>query len=205
MGVVIVILQLVSVIAGSILLAASILNLFNDEIVFWPPPFEGSWQHRTFLLLFRVMFYSLVALSSVLIWLQGLTVSISIFCVGLFLMVFGFGIALLATGLLGWRQAFGVKEGLRTEGLFSISRNPVYVATWFGMVGWSQLVPEPAVWLVLAQWALIYLIAIFLEERWLRTQFGAEFERYTKITRRIVGWRSPRVDGRINTESHLRR
>ena len=108
MGVVIVILQLVSVIAGSILLAASILNLFTDEIVFWPPPFEGSWQHRTFLLLFRVMFYSLVALSSVLIWLQGLTVSISIFCVGLFLMVFGFGIALLATGLLGWRQASAV-------------------------------------------------------------------------------------------------
>ena len=51
MGVVIVILQLVSVIAGSILLAASILVLFNDEIIFWPPPFErfiGNTAHFCF-------------------------------------------------------------------------------------------------------------------------------------------------------------
>ena len=49
------------------------------------------------------MFCGFVALSSVLLWLEGLAVSILIFCGGLFLMVFGFGTALLATGLLGWR------------------------------------------------------------------------------------------------------
>jgi len=181
-------LPLIPIVVGAAMLTLSILSLWNKSFIFWPPPNEGAWQHRVFRLLFRIMFYGLVVLTIALFWRDGIIVPVWMFYCGVVLMTLGFGVALLATGFLGWRQAFGVKEGLRTDGLFSVSRHPVYVATWFAMAGWSLILPNTAVLIVLAQWALIYLIAIFLEERWLHKEFGIEYQDYTKSVPRFLGW-----------------
>ena len=135
------------------------------------------------------MFYGLVGLTVIHFWQQGIDVSFFVFFAGIVQFLFGFGIALWATGYLGWRQAFGVKEGLRTKGIFSLSRHPVYVATWVGMAGWFLMQPDQVVRLVLVEWALIYLLAIFLEERWLLSEFGDSYETYAKKTPRFFGLR----------------
>lgn len=148
---------------------------------YWPPEHTATWQHVSFRALFRLGLYPLVALSALLAR-EGALVWPAL---GLPLVVIGFGGAFLFTGKLGWRQAFGKAEGLVTTGPYAISRNPVYVATWLGLVGWALCLPQAAVLLPLGLWALLYLIAPFLEEPWLKEQFGADFDAYMARTPRF--------------------
>ncbi|KHA54034.1 CzcN domain protein [Sulfitobacter geojensis] len=101
------------------------------------------------------------------------------------LLLCGFIIAFWATGALGWSNAFGSKEGLRTDGIFAYSRNPIYIATWFGLAGWALLVPTPFIVATLCFWALLYLVAIFLEERWLLEEYGEPFTEFCNTVRRF--------------------
>lgn len=151
---------------------------------YWPPAQVNSWQHASFRALFRLGLYPLVALSGLLAREGGLVWP----ALGLPLVALGFGAALVFTGKLGWRQAFGKAEGLVTTGPYAISRNPVYVATWFGLIGWALCLPQVAILLPLALWALLYVIAPFLEEPWLQEQFGAPFDAYMAKTPRFI-WR----------------
>jgi protein-S-isoprenylcysteine O-methyltransferase Ste14 len=79
----------------------------------------------------------------------------------------GFAIAFAATGALGWGQVFGQAEVLRTDGIFGYSRNSIYLATWLGLAGWALLLPSALLIGVLICWGALYVVAIFLEERWL--------------------------------------
>jgi len=101
------------------------------------------------------------------------------------LLLCGFIIAFYATGALGWANAFGSKEGLRTDGIFAYSRNPIYVATWFGLAGWALLVPVASITVTLCLWALLYVVAIFLEERWLLKEYGKPFSEFCHTVRRF--------------------
>lgn len=150
---------------------------------FWPPPSPQSWQHRWFRGLFRLAVYPLVVLSLWLLWQDGVPFWPAVG--GLALMGLGFGLAFRITARMGWRNAFGSADGLVTDGWFAHSRNPVYVATWVGLLGWAVLVP---VWLIhvpLMLWAFLYLIAPRFEEPWLRAHYGPAFEAYAARTRRF--------------------
>ena len=103
------------------------------------------------------------------------------------LIIFGFGAALWVTGKLGWKQAFGAAEGMVTAGPYAYSRNPVYVATWAGMIGWALCLPHPAILIPLALWALLYYLAPSLEEPWLEQKFGAAYITYKAKTPRFFG------------------
>lgn len=101
------------------------------------------------------------------------------------LLIAGFGTAFASTFNLGWKNAFGDKEGLVTNGWFAYSRNPVYVVTWIGLLGWAIIAQSVWVSIILALWALIYLIAIFLEEAWLEQTYGDAFQSYKKTVHRF--------------------
>ncbi len=75
---------------------------------------------------------------------------------------------------------------LVTSGVFSISRNPVYLALlfvqvafacWFGIGWWLVLLP--------ASWLALDRIQVAREERYLATKFG---EAYTDYQRRVRRW-----------------
>jgi protein-S-isoprenylcysteine O-methyltransferase Ste14 len=87
---------------------------------------------------------------------------------------------------MGWRNAFGEKKGLVTDGWFAISRNPVYVVTWIGQVGWGLILAQWSVTVLLALWALLYVLAPFLEERWLEQEYGDDFPRYKSNVARFL-------------------
>lgn len=86
---------------------------------------------------------------------------------------------------MGWRNAFGEKRGLVTDGYFSISRNPVYVATWVGLVGWAFIINSTFVTILLGFWAALYLLAPIFEEPWLEEVYGDEFRAYKNQVRRF--------------------
>lgn len=87
---------------------------------------------------------------------------------------------------MGWRNAFGEKLGLRTTGWFSRSRNPIYLATWLGLIGWALLANAWMVTALLATWALFYAIAPMLEEPWLERQYGEDYRAYKAAVPRFL-------------------
>ena len=175
----------IPVIAAIALVGLSLVALIKKAFLFWPPPAKASWQNQTFMTLFRIMVYGSITTSIWHVWRFGMDVSLARVWTAAFLIAIGFAGAFWATFGLGWKNAFGAKEGLRIEGAFSFSRNPIYVATWFGLAGWALLIPQTVIQVTLLCWAVMYLVAIFLEERWLRCQYGLTFESYCVKVRRF--------------------
>lgn len=164
----------------------SIAALFEPGFEFWPPPSTESWQYRTFRWLFRIFFVGLVTLT--LPELGASTVAVWRLVICIPLIVVGFGLALYWTNFLGWRNAFGEPEGLKTGGIYRFSRNPIYAVSIVGMLGWALIVGTWSVASLLAAWALLYIGAPFVEEPWLEKQYGESFTSYKASVPRFVGF-----------------
>ncbi|MCK0097819.1 phosphatidylethanolamine N-methyltransferase family protein [Qipengyuania sp. S6317L1] len=179
---------LFSVSLGSIILifALAVVSAFRSEFQFFPPPSKQSWQHRTFLLLFRLFLYPLIALTVIAFEPVPRTDFALRYGFGGLLFVCGFGMAFWITLNMGWRNAFGEKRGLVTDGCFRFSRNPIYVATWVGLAGWGLIANQLPVTILLLAWSILYVLAPFFEEPWLEAQYGAAYRDYKARTRRFV-------------------
>ncbi len=164
----------------------SLLTAIDKSLQFFPPPNTESWQHGTFVWLFRLYLYPLIALSLFTIEQTADHRLIWQYSLGTLLVVAGFGLALWITFQMGWRSAFGEKSELRTDGWFQWSRNPIYVATWVGMIGWGLIANDGLISILLLLWAMMYLIAPFFEEPWLEKQYGDEYVAYKARTRRFI-------------------
>lgn len=169
---------------GSILIL-SLIAVAKDDFQFWPPPERKSWQHRSFLLLFRCFLYPLMALSLLEFSIDESVIRYVVVASGTVLILVGFGFAIRITLQMGWRNAFGEKRGLVTDGYFSKSRNPVYVATWIGLVGWALVANSLLVSVLLGFWAVLYFLAPRFEEPWLEQMYGEEFRQYKSNVRRF--------------------
>ena len=164
-------------------MAASLTQKFH----FYPPSQKEGWQHPTFMWLFRGFVYPLIALSILKFHpIETLWDTIRI-TVGPLLLIVGFGLAFWITFQMGWRNAFGEKKGLVTTGWFRWSRNPIYVVTWIGLIGWFLTIQHWQVTIILAIWAVLYLFAPFLEEPWLEKKYGQAYIEYKGETPRF--WR----------------
>ena len=167
--------------SATVIVALIILQHVRSDFQFWPPPDPQSWQKKFFRALFRVFFYSLVGLSFV----EFQPSSFWRYTFGGILLVAGIGLAMRWTGFLGWRNSFGEPTGLKTTGPFSWSRNPVYVATIVGIIGWALVANTAPVTILLGLWALLYIAAPFVEEPWLLLKFGDEYQNYMDETPRF--------------------
>ncbi len=76
---------------------------------------------------------------------------------------------------------------MRKEGLYLWSRNPVYVATFAGMIGWGIFIGSGYVWVLLIVWSVVYFIAPFIEERWLAQNYGDAYLEYKSQVPRFIG------------------
>ena len=163
----------------------SIAGLLRSDFQFWPPPSTPSWQGTTLVSLFRVFMVCLVVMSFT-DFNNAIDASWR-FVVGIPLIVVGFGLATLWSSQLGWRNAYGASKGLKTDGIFRWSRNPIYVVSIIAIFGWALTVSSWSVSTLLAVWALLYVCAPFLEEPWLEKQYGEEFVLYKDRVPRFVG------------------
>ena len=102
---------------------------------------------------------------------------------------------LISSGLLIW--FFGavhsdvdsyIKENrLKTDGIYSWTRNPMYTGWWFVLIG--ILLLRHNLWtlpLIPIQWVLLSMVLKRTEERWLKELFGEEYERYCKKVNRLL-------------------
>lgn len=178
----------ISILSIISILIASALSLTRKEIEFFPPPNKKSWQYLLFWSLFRVMFIGLTFLSVssfnsapfVNAWFRYLA--------WLPIMLLGFGSATYLSMKLGWENAHGEAKGLVISGWYRWSRNPIYVVSLIGMLGWGLFINSFYVYILLVLWALMYIIAPYIEEPWLEEKYGGEYLAYKSQVPRFLAY-----------------
>ena len=178
------VLFLVSFTAALLLFGLTLAGYLSSALEFWPPPRSPSWQSRLFKALFRIFIVGLVSLS-----LVDLNPGLWRTVIGMLLAIAGFGFAIDLTSILGWRSAFGEAGELRTDGAFRWSRNPIYIASIVGMIGWGLAVGSSLVATLLFFWGAMYCFAPIVEEPWLTKRYGKDYLSYMKRTPRYFGRR----------------
>lgn len=181
------------------IIVLSLVALLFRNFEFFPPPRKDSWQYRVFWILFRVMFLGLLYLSFAEFGSQPVFESWTRYFLWLPLLILGFGSATYLSARLGWQNAHGVQEGLVVSGWYRWSRNPIYVTSFVGMIGWGFFVNSYYVSVLLSLWGLMYLIAPFVEERWLEGKYGTEFLSYKANSSRFFGFPKTRPDTETET------
>ena len=78
------------------------------------------------------------------------------------------------------------KSKLVTKGFFSISRNPIFLGIMIANVGLFLVIPNAFTLLIISLSTISINTQIRLEEEFLKTAFGAEYEGYLKKVRRWI-------------------
>ena len=80
---------------------------------------------------------------------------------------------------------------LKTDGIYSWVRNPMYSGCWFLMVGisfmWHDYWMVP---MVFVDWVIITIVLKNTEEKWLLDLYGEEYVEYRKRVNRCIPWKS---------------
>lgn len=106
-----------------------------------------------------------------------------IFYAGAVLVLLGFALLLASVAHFALPEG----TGLNRNGLYRVSRNPMYVSYFFYFIGCALLARSA----VLCGLVLVFQIAahrmILAEERWCAARFGAAYVQYAKQVRRYIG------------------
>ena len=175
---------LIASVAGMGMVGLSLAQLVSTRFQFWPPPNTECWEYWTFRWLFRIMLGGLIVVSG--LDFETLEAPAWRHYLSLPLWAAGFGAAFYLTSFLGWRSAFGADEGLKTNGVYRVSRNPIYLVSIIGMIGWGISVASIYASVLLTLWALFYVIAPFVEEPWLERRYGDVYRTYRSKVRRFI-------------------
>lgn len=108
------------------------------------------------------------------------TAPLALFGTGLLLYLAG--LALLAAAVRDF--AAPAPGGMRRQGLYRFSRNPMYLAYFVFFVGCALLVQSPLLLAITAVFQLSAHWVILAEERWCIRQFGQDYIRYMAEVRR---------------------
>lgn len=111
-----------------------------------------------------------------------------VFWAGLVLMHLSLGWIMLAQYQMGQSWRIGIDEAntteLKREGLFGLSRNPIFLGMIVSLLGLFLVLPNILTAIsIVAAWLLIQ-IQVRLEEEFLHRQHGAAYEQYKNAVRR---------------------
>ncbi|MCR5651039.1 MAG: isoprenylcysteine carboxylmethyltransferase family protein [Lachnospiraceae bacterium] len=101
-----------------------------------------------------------------------------------------FGIAVWFIGALRSDMDESITENrLQTKGIYAWVRNPMYSGWWIALSGitlmwhnaWMLILP-------VIDWAVMTIVLINTEEKWLTDLYGKEYEDYKKRVNRCIPW-----------------
>jgi len=87
--------------------------------------------------------------------------------------------------LVGKTELSGGGE-MAYRGIYARIRHPRYTGSFLAIIGASLLAGTRMLWLVAFAWAVLMRVAIWLEERELRSRFGAAYEEYCRRVPRFI-------------------
>ncbi len=110
---------------------------------------------------------------------------------GVFLCYLGLAVFALALHAFGraWRIGIDEKNSnqLVTSGIFSLSRNPIFLFMHLYFLGIALIYPSLFFWLAFAIEIVSIHLQILREEKFLRLKFGAEYQDYCSQVKRYFG------------------
>jgi protein-S-isoprenylcysteine O-methyltransferase Ste14 len=158
----------------------------------WPPPAARSWQFY-FTWVGKWLHLSGTVVLGFLGWGSLRLPAWVRFGVGAPLLLLGVGSLFWALRVLSVHASLGLGGHLVRGGPYRYSRNPQYVSLLAILAGWGFLSASGySVWACVGASAW-YLLAPFVEEPWLRANFGAEYEVYAKAVPRFLAVRRRRA------------
>ena len=84
---------------------------------------------------------------------------------------------------------------LKTDGIYSCVRNPMYTGCWFIIVGisfmWHNYCLIP---MILVDWVILTIVLKNTEEKWLHDLYGKEYDAYMKRVNRCIPWMPKRTN-----------
>ena len=108
------------------------------------------------------------------------------------------GLLLLLWSLISFKQSFRIgidtdrPDALITSGIFSFSRNPIYVAFALVLIGEFLIFPNWILLVYVAGFVLIVHRQVLREEDYLTAHYGQEYLAYRSRVRRYVGGKASR-------------
>jgi protein-S-isoprenylcysteine O-methyltransferase Ste14 len=151
----------------------------------WPPPRKNSWQFWSTWIVLTIGL-SGVTILGFLDWGSiGFNHWIR-YIIGIFFMLCGISLIIWGAYILGLNQSLGLSGLLITIGPYKFTRNPQYLGYLIFYPGFiiftSSFMALVSGILVM----LIFILAPFAEEPWLREKFGEEYEKYVKQVPRFL-------------------
>jgi protein-S-isoprenylcysteine O-methyltransferase Ste14 len=168
-------------------LIALILTLYLKNVQIWPPPgkfssqFWFTWISFTYFMMgipvLGILDYGSLEISDL-----PRFISAGI----LFLIAFPVGIS--AMYQLSFKQTLGLKGKFTTSGVYRFTRNPQYV-THVLLIAAIVLATNSSLALIVGiPYSLWFILAPFAEEKWLKDQFGEEYDSYCHRVPRFIGF-----------------
>ena len=98
----------------------------------------------------------------------------------------GIGIWFIAAMRSGMDEHI-TENKLKTDGIYSWVRNPMYTGCWFIMIGitfmWHNFWALP---MIAVDWIILTVVLINTEEKWLLNVYGDEYAEYRKRVNRCI-------------------
>lgn len=166
---------------------ASILSLsiLVPRMRVWPPPSGKSWQIYLVWTVFAVIFFATIWLA-ILDWDNFIFGHWSLIVVGGFLMSVGYAIYYWARQHLGWKMMIGLKRKFIATGIYKYTRNPMYIGDIALCVGFALISNSYLIYVIAIFGVILFLFTPFAEEKWLREQYGAEYDDYVLHVPRFI-------------------
>ena len=185
MGRFIALLTAVGLLPAAVILAALVWSIARPRRRLWPPHRSTALHKILLWALTMAIFASAVALG-LLGWGTLALPGWLRWGLGLPLVVAGNAVVWSAIAALGLGATSGEAGGLRTRGLYRHSRNPQYAADVAILVGIGLLSASATALPVIGAGVVLFILAPFAEEPWLRETYGDAFEAYAAGTPRFL-------------------
>jgi protein-S-isoprenylcysteine O-methyltransferase Ste14 len=165
-----------------------VFSIAAPQLRFWPPPPRPSWRGEVMRVVGPLGPLSVVGMlvlgvldADSFVWRHW-----SRLVVGGVLFLSGGTFALWGFFGLGVTASQGFGGPLLVSGPYRYSRNPQYVGTVAGLLGYGVLCNSTLTLVAVLLWSSWYVLAPFAEEPWLRERLGAPYEQYVASVRRYL-------------------
>ena len=168
-----------------ILWGCLVWSYFYPERRIWPP-IRSTAGFKGVVWLLTLAYFGSIAFLGIADWNDLQWPALIRWGIGLPLVVIGNFVVWSGVITIGFAATSGDRDQLITDGLYTYSRNPQYLADSGILFGWGVLSASSWVLPLVVMGIMALLAAPYVEESWLEDVYGHSYARYKTSTTRFL-------------------